>query len=79
MIDEAAAIPPLRSAQIDRDIGQRVGLIVPDNPHWYAGFSHAIHTLTGFFPYLIQTAEHRAKRGNEGYLRILDMHGLMGG
>jgi hypothetical protein len=78
-IDEAAASPPLRAAGILKDAGQRVGLVIPGDMHWYAGFSHAIYTLTGYFPFLVQTAEHREKIGNPGHLRIVDMHGMMTG
>lgn len=79
LIDEAAASPPLRAAGILKDAGLRVALVIPGDMHWYAGFSHAIHTLTGYYPFLVQTAEHREKIGNPGYLRIFDMHGMMTG
>ena len=77
MIDESAAIPALKAAGILKDYGQRVALVIPDDVHWYAGFSFAIHTLCGYFPYLVQTSRHREGMDNPGDLRVLDLQGLM--
>lgn len=79
LIDVEGATPPLKSAGILRDYGRRVGLVIPGDMHWYAAFAYAIHDLTGYYPFLVQTAGHRQAVGNPGSLRIIDMHGLMTG
>jgi hypothetical protein len=45
----------------------------------YSAFGEAIHNITGYYPYVVQTAGHREAIGNPGYLRIFDMHGMMYG
>jgi hypothetical protein len=79
LMDEQAATRPLKAAGILRDHGARVLLVMPKDMHWYTAFAEAVHTITGYFPYLIQTADHRDSIGNKGGLRIIDMHGMMGG
>jgi hypothetical protein len=78
-MDEAAAGRALRAAGVLRDSGCRVALVIPGDMHWYAGLSEAIYALTGFYPFVVQTAEHRKGIGNPGYIRIIDMHGMMTG
>ena len=53
--------------------------MIPREMHWYAGLYEAIYALTGFYPFVVQTAEHRQNIGNPGYIRIFDMHGMMAG
>ena len=75
--DEALVAKHLRKAGIIRDQGSRVALVMPLDMHWYSSLAFAIHNETGFYPYLIQTAQHRKHIGNPGEIRIIDMHGLM--
>lgn len=78
-VDQAAAGRALQSVGILGDSGQRVALVIPREMHWYAGLYEAIYALTGFYPFVVQTAEHRQNIGNPGYIRIFDMHGMMAG
>jgi hypothetical protein len=79
MIDDKLVSKNLIKAGIENDEGNQVGLVIPLDMHWYAAFTFAIEHMTGFLPYLIQTAEHRASIGQKGNIRIMDMEGLSGG
>ena len=65
-------------AGIRADAGTQVALVVPKDPHLHLVLSEAIFRATGFYPYVIQTAEQREHCGNDGDLRVLDSHGLIG-
>ena len=67
----------LKAAGILADYGRRVGFVIPRDMVSYSAFGEAIFGLTGFYPYLVQTASHREKIGNPGCLRVIDMHGMM--
>jgi len=73
---EGAAAALLRGAGMLADYGARVGLVIPCNMISYGSLSEAIHNLTGYYPFVIQTAEHRRAIGNPGDLRIFDMEGM---
>jgi hypothetical protein len=76
---EDVAARLLKVAGIQRDYGRRVGLVIPRDMLSYSAFGEAIHNITGYYPYVVQTAGHREAIGNPGYLRIFDMHGMMYG
>lgn len=78
LIDDNLVSKNLLSAGILRDKDKQVGLVMPLDMHWYAAFTFAIEKMTGFFPYLIQTAEHRESIGHKGGIRIINMEGLVG-
>jgi hypothetical protein len=78
LIDDDLVRKHLLKSGISGDKGKQVGLVIPLDMHWYAAFAHAIEKETGIYPYLIQTDEHRASIGNPGYIRIMDMEGLLG-
>lgn len=78
LLDDALVSKHLRKAGINRDQGNQVALVIPLDTHWYAALAHAIHNETGFYPYLIQTTEHRQRIGNPGEIRIINMQGLAG-
>ena len=67
----------LKKAGILRDYGKQVCLVIPKDMHWYGALTEAIFKITGFYPYLIQTKDHRERINNPGEIRILDMHGMM--
>jgi hypothetical protein len=79
LLDDTLVTKHLRIAGIRPDQGSQVGLVIPRDMHWYAALAHGIYNETGFYPYLIQTAEHREQIGNPGEIRIMDMEGLAGG
>ncbi len=60
-----------------RDYGKQVCLVIPKDMHWYGALSHTIFNITGLYPYLVQTKDHRERINNPGEIRILDMHGMM--
>jgi hypothetical protein len=74
-IDAATGI--LRRARIEREYGRPSLFVLPFDMRWNFAFSEAIRILTGFYPYTIQTAEHRERCGVPGELRIVDMQGMM--
>lgn len=76
--DAAAIASNLVKAGIRADSGQQVALVVPKSSHHHLVLNEAILNATGFYPYIIQTAEQREQMGNPGDLRVLDTHGLMG-
>jgi hypothetical protein len=78
MIDDKLVSNNLIKAGIKKDRGNQVGLVIPLDMHWYTAFTFAIEKMTGFHPYLIQTAEHRESIGQKGNIRIIDMEGLLG-
>lgn len=67
----------LKKAGILRDYGKQVCLVIPKDMHWYGALTEAIFKITGFYPYLVQTKDHRKRINNPGEIRILDMHGMM--
>jgi hypothetical protein len=73
--DAAVCLP--KAAGILKDVGQRVGLVIPIDMLTYGGFSETIFALTGHYPFAIQTARHRETKGAPGSLRVFDMHGMM--
>jgi hypothetical protein len=79
ILDDDAILDHLKKAGVLRDVGRRVLLVAPREPHWVAAFGRGIQRLTGRPPYLVQTEAERASIGNPGSLRILDMDGLAGG
>lgn len=76
---EDAAVSLLKAAGIVRDAGRQVGLVIPMGMLSYGGFSEAIFSLTGYYPFAIQTGRHREAKGVPGSLRVFDMHGMMTG
>ena len=78
LINDNVTSKNLLNAGILRDKGKQVALVMPLDMHWYAAFTFTIEKMTGSFPYLIQTAEHRESIGNKGRIRIIDMEGLAG-
>lgn len=79
ILDHETVVKHLKKAGINHDAGRQVGLVIPDDDHWYVAFNKGIYIATGYYPYLIQTVEHRRRIGNPGDMRILDGHGLAGG
>ena len=77
LFDEEIVEKHLIKAGILRDYGMRVCLVIPKDMHWYGAISEAIFKKTGFYPYLIQTRDHRDHIKNPGEIRIIDMHGMM--
>lgn len=77
IFDEQAMEPNLRKAGILRDGGRQVAVVIPQDSHWYLALGQTIFHLTGFYPYLVQTRDHRVNIGNPGDLRIIDMHGML--
>jgi hypothetical protein len=75
-VPEAAAAA-LKAAGILRDYGKRSAFVGFTPTHVSLEFSEAIGRLTGHWPYLIQTEQARAARGNPGELRVLDLDGAM--
>ena len=69
----------LRATGILADYGVQVGLVIPRDMMAFGALNEAIHRLTGFYPPAIQTADQRKALGCDGYLRILDMQGMMRG
>ena len=67
----------LKKSGILKDYGKQVSIVIPKDMHWYAALGEAIYKLTGYYPYLIQTHDHREYINNPGEIRIIDMHGLM--
>lgn len=69
----------LRHAGMERDINQRVVWVTPENLEWDAIFQHAIRSLTGFAPFVVQ----RWSRINDVAipvpLRIIDAEMLLRG
>jgi len=78
LIDDNLTSKNLLNAGILRDKDKQVALVMPLDMHWYAAFTFVIEKMTGSFPYLIQTAEHRESIGNKGGIRIIDMERLVG-
>lgn len=76
-LDDTAAGRALQAAGIARDIDQRVALVAPADVHWYVGFSQAIFTLTGHYPFVVQTAQYRESTSEPGETRIFDLHARM--
>jgi hypothetical protein len=77
LLDDEILRRHLVKAGIIRDYGKHVCLVIPKDMHWYVALSHTIFNITGFYPYLIQTNDHRERIKNPGEIRILDMHGIM--
>jgi hypothetical protein len=77
LIDEDFAANALRRVHIHKDSGRRCLFVVPADLRWFHAFLGAIHRLTGFFPYSVQTAAHRKGLGVSGSLEILDMQKAM--
>ncbi len=78
ILDHETVVKHLRKAGISQDSGKQVGLVIPNDDHWHAAFNKAICLETGYYPYNIQTAEHRRLLGVPGDMRILDFDGLAG-
>lgn len=77
LMDDEILNSHLKKADIMRDYGRQVCLIIPQDMHWYGALIHAIFNITGFYPYLVQTKDHRERINNPGEIRIIDMHGMM--
>lgn len=77
LLDDEILEKHLIKAGIMRDYGKRVCLVIPRDMHWYGALTEAIFKITGFYPYLVQTKDHRERINNPGEIRILDMHGMM--
>jgi hypothetical protein len=75
--EEDAAAKALRRVAIEKDSGRRCLFVIPHDLRWQHAFLSAIHRITGFFPFTIQTAAHRDHLGVPGELRILDMQKAM--
>jgi hypothetical protein len=79
LLDDEILEKHLIKAGIMHDYGNKVCLVIPKDMHWYGALSHTIFNITGFYPYLVQTKDHRERINNPGEIRILDMHGMMPG
>jgi hypothetical protein len=77
LLDDELLSGHLKKAGIMRDYGRQVCLVISQDMHWYGALSHAIFNTTGFYPYLVQTKDHRERISNPGEIRITDMHGMM--
>lgn len=72
-IDPARVIPLLQASGLPADSGERVLLVAPRAPEWYACLAEAIERLTGLYPLLVQPACRRDELGCPGPLRVIDM------
>jgi hypothetical protein len=79
IMDDEILIGHLKKAGIMRDYGKQVCLVIPRDMHWYGALTEAIFKTTGFYPYLVQTKDHRERINNPGEIRILNMQGMMSG
>jgi hypothetical protein len=79
LLDDEILKRHLAKAGIIRDYGKQVCLVIPKDMHWYVALSHTIFSITGFYPYMVQTNDHRERFKNPGEIRILDMHGIISG
>jgi hypothetical protein len=77
IIDNEILEKHLKKAGILRDYGKQVCLVIPKEMHWYGALTEAIFKITGFYPYLVQTKDHRGGLKNPGEIRIIDMQGMM--
>lgn len=78
-LDTDSAIKILKNAGIACDYGKRVALVIPSDMLHYAALIEAIAVTTGYYPFLVQTEQHRTSINNAGPLRIIDVDRLTRG